>query len=262
MQTYTRGYVKVFSSKEYDTEVFSSLLKPFSDLPITIKDCRLSLDGIEFDVCTANFDLNKFMTAINLHANEVIQMFNTALAYRSLSNSPVKEELVNEITFMVKKTQPIDVNELGCNTVSKDVSVKTDVISGIPFIRYHTQNITIVIPASINVNLSCFVDEVSRKLQGSFLRFVVDPYPTIYFNAHSVMTIKHDVKDVEFYAKVLTFIRDLAMNKEIQVKVSAIAKEVKEIEDREIHYEFKLKAYVEEVEEKLKEIYRSVNESK
>lgn len=262
MQTYTRGYLKVMSSKDYDVETFSSLLKPFSDLPLIIEDCKFNLDGIEFDVCVPGFDLSRFMSALNLHYNEVIGMFTQALAYRSLSHSPIKESLISEITQMVKETNPIDLNELGCNKIEPGVNIKTETVNGIPFIKYHTQNLTIVVPAQVNVNLSCFVKEASEKLEGSFIRFVVDPLPSIYFNAHSIMTIKHDIKDIEFYAKVITFIKYLVNNKELLQKVSTIAKQIREIEDREIYFEFKLKALIEEIEKKLIEIYRSVYDSK
>lgn len=262
MQTYTKGYAKVLSSKVYNMNVFSNLLEPFSSLPLVIEDCRINLDGIEVNVCTNKFDLVKFMSVINEHAPEVISMFNQALVYRSLSRSLIKEQLLSKVYEMVKGETPVDLSVLSCNKVIEGVDVKTVLVSGIPFIRYSKYPFTLVIPAKIDANLSCFVDEVSKKLGNTTLRFTVDPYPTIYLNHHAIMTLKHDVKDEVFYLKVISFIKRIVENQGLFDQISLIAKQIKEIEDREIYYEFKLKAYVEEIENKLKELYLTTYDSK
>lgn len=258
MQTYVRGYTKVVSSKDYDIEVFSETLKPFENLPLIIEDCRINLDGIEFNVCTKHFDLAKFMNTIYLHSNEVIGLFTKVLAIRSLTKSPMKEKMITEIKEMVDKTQIIGLDKLACNNVIPSVQLKSIIISGKPFIMYSSPNFKLVLPTQINANLSCFVNEVSQKLQNTVLRFTVDPFPMMLINHHAILTIEHEVNDTDFYLKIISFIKNMIDNKELLDNVLTIARSIKEIEDREIYFEFRLKALVEEIETKLKEMYNAV----
>lgn len=254
MQTFIKGYTKVLSSRQYDPELISSKLEPFSQFPLTIEECRLNLDGIQINVCTKNFELSKFLNAVYFHSDKVTTMFTQALALRSLSKSPFKESLIKELEGMIKRENPIDLSSITCDKVVLGVDVKSVVISGKPYIRYSKYPFTLVVPAKINANLSCFVDYVAQRLGNTALRLTVDPYPTIYWNHHAIVTFKEMIADEDLYPKLISFIKSIVDNKELYEKVSSIARQIKEIEDREIYYEFKLKALIEDIEKTLKEI--------